>query len=290
MSGAEVARQRPLLGLALTLGAAVSYGVTALFARIAYDGAATPLAVICARYWVAVVALALLARVRGVPMGLPAGQRAWGMAVGVLLTFVAYGYLGSVRWIPVGLAALVLYTYPIMVTLCARPVLGQRPTALRWLAALAAFAGVAIVLGVPVTSPDPWGLMLAGLAACSYGAMVLLAGRLGDRVDSLRLTFDASVWAGVFCSVAALILGDVHLPATTLGWTGFVGSVLTFTGGLIMFFAGLPHVGPMRSSGLMNLEPVVAVLAAILLLGETLSPVQGLGAALILLALVPLGR
>ena len=35
---------------------------------------------------------------------------------------------------------------------------------------------------------------------------------------------------------------------------------------------------------------VVAVLAAILLLGETLSPVQGLGAALILLALVPLGR
>jgi drug/metabolite transporter (DMT)-like permease len=281
---------RPLLGVALTLAAATAYGLTPIFARLAYDAGATTLAIIGTRYWVAVAAMALLARLRAAPVALPREQRVWGFVVGVLLTFIAYGYLGSVYWIPVGVAALVLYTYPIIVTVGARFVLGARPTAAKWLAIVAAFAGVAIVLGVPTVPPDPRGLALAALAGVSYATMVLVAGRLGGRVDSLRLTFDGSVWAGLFCSVAALATGDAHLPATALGWVGFVGTILCFTSGLVAFFAGLPHVGPIRSSGLMNLEPVISVVVAIALLGETLTPLQAVGALLILASLVPLSR
>lgn len=282
--------RRPGLGVGLTLLAAASYGLTPVLARIAYDGGGTALAIIGTRYWVAVAALLALARLRGGAPALPRGQRRWGVIVGVLMTFIAYGYIGSVQWIPVGVAALVLYTYPIMVTLGAVALLGERAATAKWVAILMAFAGVAIVLGMPAAPPDPRGVALAALAGVSYAGMVLVASRLGGRVDALQLTFSGALCAGGLCTAAALLSGDAALPATALGWVGFAGTVACFTIALIAFFAGLPHVGPVRSSGLMNLEPVVSVAAALLVLGESLTPLQAVGALLILAALVPLGR
>jgi threonine/homoserine efflux transporter RhtA len=196
---------RPRLGLGLTLLAAASYGMTPVFARLAYDGGGTALAIIGTRYWVALAALWALARVRGRAAALPSGQRRWGVVVGVLMTCIAYGYIGSVQWIPVGVAALVLYTYPILVTLGAAALLGQRAGAVKLVAILMAFAGVAIVLGWPAAPPDPRGLALAALAGVSYAAMVLVASRLDARVDALQLTFSGTLWAGLACTVAALL-------------------------------------------------------------------------------------
>jgi drug/metabolite transporter (DMT)-like permease len=45
-------------------------------------------------------------------------------------------------------------------------------------------------------------------------------------------------------------------------------------------------IGPVRTAGMMNLEPVVSVAAAALILGERLEPVQLAGCALVLLALM----
>ena len=51
---------------------------------------------------------------------------------------------------------------------------------------------------------------------------------------------------------------------------------------ILAFFAGLKRVGPSRAAILSTLEPVVTVLAAWIVLGETLSVVQFAGGALVL--------
>jgi drug/metabolite transporter (DMT)-like permease len=53
-----------------------------------------------------------------------------------------------------------------------------------------------------------------------------------------------------------------------------------------LFLAGLPRIGAPQAALLSTFEPVVTVTLAVILLGDRLSPVQLLGAAAVLLAVV----
>ncbi len=55
-----------------------------------------------------------------------------------------------------------------------------------------------------------------------------------------------------------------------------------------LFFAGLSRVGPTSASILATVEPVVTVVLAFLVFGETLGPAQLVGGALVLSAVVVL--
>ncbi len=78
------------------------------------------------------------------------------------------------------------------------------------------------------------------------------------------------------------------LPATTLGLVGVVGVSVTYLSGVLTFFAALVRIGPMKAALLAQLEPVVSILCAVLILEEQLSLVQGLGVAVVLGALMTL--
>src|SRR5262249_26468434 len=80
-------------------------------------------------------------------------------------------------------------------------------------------------------------------------------------------------------------------PRSALGWAAILGSVLIATVlGTLTFFAGLARVGPTTASTLSTIEPAVTVALAALILSETIAPLQLLGGALILVAVVALAR
>ncbi|HEV2579525.1 MAG TPA: DMT family transporter, partial [Ktedonobacteraceae bacterium] len=94
-------------------------------------------------------------------------------------------------------------------------------------------------------------------------------------------------------SVYAIIapLHGLVFPSSALGWIAIfaialVSTVLAF----VTFFAGLKRIGPTTASTLSTFEPIVAVALAAVVLGETITPVQALGGALILVAVVILSR
>ena len=53
----------------------------------------------------------------------------------------------ALLWLPASEAALIAYTMPVWASLIAWPVLGERPTVLRTLALVMAFAGLASIMG-----------------------------------------------------------------------------------------------------------------------------------------------
>ena len=73
----------------------------------------------------------------------------------------------------------------------------------------------------------------------------------------------AGIWAAAFAAVPVL-----YAIATT------------------SFFMAIGYLGPMRSSLVMNLEPVASILFGILLLGQILTPIQLGGAAIVIAAVV----
>jgi drug/metabolite transporter (DMT)-like permease len=67
-------------------------------------------------------------------------------------------------------------------------------------------------------------------------------------------------------------------------------AIISTVAAIILFFAGLERVGPTRASVLSTVEPVCTVLLAAALLGESVAPLQLVGGALILTAVVLLAR
>jgi drug/metabolite transporter (DMT)-like permease len=64
--------------------------------------------------------------------------------------------------------------------------------------------------------------------------------------------------------------------------TGLFASFL----GIWLFFAGVREAGPSNASIIMNVEPVLTVILSVVVLGETLEWMQGLGGLLIIAGLI----
>jgi drug/metabolite transporter (DMT)-like permease len=61
---------------------------------------------------------------------------------------------------------------------------------------------------------------------------------------------------------------------------------IAITAGFLFIFVSTMRVGAFRTALIMNLEPLWATVLSALLLGEVITPLQGLGAAIMLAALV----
>ena len=96
----------------------------------------------------------------------------------------------------------------------------------------------------------------------------------------------------VMLAAAIVYLGIVAVhgptfPRTTPGWIAIFAIALVSTVlPIVTFFAGLSRIGPTRASTISTFEPVVTVILAALILGESINALQLLGGFLILAAAV----
>jgi drug/metabolite transporter (DMT)-like permease len=265
-------------GATLLVLAASAYGLVPILARLYYDAGGTPLALLAFRYLAALLLLA-----PALPLG---GKRlrasAAGLTLGLLLAFVSYGYLGSVRLIPVSVAALVFFTYPMLTVVIAR-LFGLEPIGWRrGLGVIAAFIGLGMGLDVaPDVDLDWRGVALAAAAAAAYTALLLVSQRAARGGSSgIEIIFQANLVCAVVFLPLALIAGETTAPESIAGWVGLVGVAVAFLAGIAAFIAGIGRSGAVRAAGLANLEPLVSIAGAVLFLGESLGAVQAAGIAL----------
>lgn len=286
MSGAKLPRPPgetgAATGLIVVLLAASTLAPLTTFARLSYDAGATPTAVLLARYACASLVLLVLLLALRRPL-LPPRWAYGGFAGAAVSWFVASNcYLASVNFIPVSLAALIFYTYPLMVALLARFTEGTRLGLLGTTAFLAAFLGLALALGPSFQVLDWRGIAFGFAGAAGAAGALLFTGRLGVRIDGFGLTF----WANAIGVPGMLILipltGSWALPAVPEGWLPFAGGALCYAVAINLMFLGTRLAGAARSSMILNLEPVITIGVAAALLGERLGPLQLLGAALVI--------
>lgn len=277
------------IGLALSVLSSVSYGSAPVFVRFAYDAGAGPLSLLAARYVVATLVISAALRLIGRPLAMPVGRPFGGVIAGIFFAVMAYSYLVSIQRIPVSLAALLVFTYPLPVAIMGR----LRGEPLRWpriLAIVAAFVGLAVALGVEIGELDPIGIASATVCSLAYAFGVFYFGDATRGADPMVVTLHAVATAALIFVPLAAIDGSLGLPATTLGLVGVAGVSATYLAGVLAFFAALVRIGPLKAALLAQLEPVVSILAAVLILQEQLSPVQGIGIALVLGSLATLAR
>jgi drug/metabolite transporter (DMT)-like permease len=219
-----------------------------------------------------------------------------GKTLAMLVVLGALGYGGqaftfftALTLAPAGLVALLLYLYPALVAILSAAVLHERLSAAKLGALAVALVGTVLTIG-PASSASPVGVAL-GIAAASIYAVYIVAGsRLTARVPPQTMASVVIASAGAVFVVAALAQGPTW-PRTPAGWLAVLGiAIISTVAAIVLFFAGLERVGPTRASALSTVEPVCTVLLAAVLLGETVAPLQLVGGALILTAVVLLAR
>ena len=234
--------------------------------------------------------LALLAILRSQSLAVP--REVWPRLIiaGLLNVTVWMVLMGlALLWLPAGEAALIAYTMPVWASILAWPILGERPTWLRVLALLLAFAGLAALMGGNglAASRDklPGILMVLG-GAFGFALGSVLAKKLPIRLPPLS----AAAWQiGIGC-VPIVLVGLVIEQSDwsrldQLDWAlMFYSTVIQFCVAYVTWFAALARLpASVAAIGTMAV-PVIGVVASAIALREPLGAGQLAALALTLAA------
>jgi len=268
---------------------ATCFGAMPLFGRSAYAAGADPTSLLLLRFGIAGGVLWLLVLARRAP--LPRVR-----TLGLLALMGGVGYVGqslayftALTMTSASLLALILYLYPILVAVLAAVILKAPLTRTKQLALLLAVLGAGLTVG-PVGGGNALGITLGLSAALVYACYILTLTRVADGVDPLASSaVITSAAALVFLGLAAA--RGSPLPVTGEGWLAVAAIALVSTVvAILAFLGGLARIGPTDTATVSTLEPVVTLILAVALLGESLAPLQLVGGACILLAVVRLAR
>ncbi len=221
------------------------------------------------------------------PFALP---RVTALLIGVLFgLMVGTGFL-ALRHLPVAVYIVVVYIYPALVVVAGAVMGHHRPTRLTWIALAVVMVGV--VLTVPelfggVGSISALGVALTLLQAVMMAAFMIVSTRLMPaQVDGVVRAFWNLV-GGALGMVPFVLVGGFTGPDTAL----LVGEVLLFALvptviASIFFFRALRRTTAGVVAMMMTLEVVFAILWSVLFLGESVSAVKVLGAAVVVVGVM----
>ncbi len=270
----------PLLGGAAALVGAVAYGINIPTARMAGQLGVSGALQGMIRGVAFVLILAVLLIILRRSFRIEGGEGRKIALMGVLSGATGACYLSAVTFMPVALAVSIFYTFPLILILAAPFTGSGRITPARVAAFVIAFAGIVICVGPSLSGLDWRGVALAVAASVACAALFEVTARV--KQDQVRLLFWVMVFAQAFIIPAALVAGPPTPGALALA----VAPILVSAIGFYVGFAGQIIAGrllaPATVGLLFLLEPVVAVLAAGVLLSESVTVGQGIGIALVI--------
>jgi DME family drug/metabolite transporter len=291
------------VGLLLVFLAGIIWGTIGPAVQLVHDDSGlSPLATSAYRAIAAVAVLVLASAVTG------RLQRTWSVArhhwlrvlvVGLLIAASQLLFFIAVVAAGVSVATVVCLGLPPVLLLVLGAVRRRRlPPVGRIIVVVVAVVGLLLVsiAGGVHQAPDPGPGVLAALAAgAAYALCTVIAAPLSARLDTFTLTVATICVVGAALVpvglVAAHLRGEAITTSSTLSWSLIVYlGLVTMAVAYALLYTGLRST-PSGTAVIATLvEPVTAVLIAVLLLGERLSPAGLIGSLLIVGAIAGLGR
>jgi len=205
-----------------------------------------------------------------------------GMAMGInwILLFEAYKYT------TVAISTLSYYFAPVIVTAVCPFLFKEKMTKKQVICFLMSTLGLSLVIGITDLGSggnDAVGVLFGLGAACFY-AMVILLNKFIRGVTGIHRTFLQFLAAIVILVPYVAVSGGVSLGNLDgLGWVCLLIVGLVHTGiTYCLYFSSLKELPGQEAAILSYIDPLVAVIIGVAVLGEPLSWQQLLGGSLIL--------
>lgn len=204
-----------------------------------------------------------------------------GMAMGInwILLFEAYKYT------TVSVATLSYYFAPVLVTAVSPLLFKEKLTGKQVLCFVMSTIGLVLITGIGDMGKgkDLVGILF-GLGAAAFYATVVLLNKFIKNVGGIHRTFLQFLSAIVILLPYVLLSGGITLGALSgIGWVNLLIVGLLHTGvTYCMYFSSLRELPGQKAAILSYIDPLVAVLLSVTVLGEAMTLWQALGGALIL--------
>ena len=271
-----------ITGLALALLAGVFLGSAVAVARFAYEGGASGIVVASFRSILMTALMVGFILYRGGGFRLPRKLVPLAMFNGVLMSAMTYGNIGAVEFISVGLAALLFFTFPVIIAVIVT-VLRIEPTSpLKLFSIVFAFVGLALMLGSSVGDSDWRGVVFSLVAAFATATNAVLVARFFREVNVFLMTFHFSWTALLVLILIGTFVADVRFPETPGGWGGVFGVAVLQASAMPMYLWSISHIGALKSGMATNIQPLTSIGEAWVLFDEVLGALQALGGFLVL--------
>jgi drug/metabolite transporter, DME family len=278
-----------LLGALAVAAAAATWGTLGFFAKILYAQGVSFESLVAVRAsvgWLAVIGFLLATRDarslrvkrRDLRFLLPLGL------VGIGAFYLLYFY--TVRESTMGTAAILLYSAPAFVVVLARLFLRELLNVTKVFGLLLTVGGISLVIGAydPANLEVSPKILLTGLlSGLTYGLYAIFGRPVACQLSPPVILSYALAFGSALLIVAALPTLDtlVGLPVTSyliLLMLSMVHTTLAFA----LYTFGIRHLGAGRAAIVATIEPVVAGILGVTLLGEDLTVLKVLGALLVI--------
>jgi len=270
--------------MAFALLTACGLGAITTQAKIFYADGGNALTLMLVRFALSTLVFGLLLLIGRQGFGVARRQRRPLLSLGLVWCGAMICYLLSVEYISVSLAVLILYLYPLLVLAYALARRQLRPSPLLIGLFVGAFAGLYLALSGDLSGFSAAGVVFAALASCGAAYTFVRGARIAPAMSPLLMTFWINA-AGLLM-ILPLMPGKLLLPAGDAGWQALALASGFYLIAILSQFQALARLSAARAAFLLNLEPVISILLARLVLGEVLSPAQMAGVLLVIAAIL----
>lgn len=192
----------------------------------------------------------------------------------------SFGYMASVSFLPVSVAVILFYTFPIL-TFVLSAFIDDGTLKIAPIIALgAALVGIYLLVLEGVQAWNIVGVFWAFFAAVMQAVINVISSKIKAVSGWELVKYTSLLPAAAFLGIYLTDRSGFSIPAVS--WT--LGAALVFCLGLYFFYRSVSVIGPVRTANLLYLEPVFTLILSLFIFGERLQLLQWLGIGIIFLA------
>lgn len=271
-------------GAALLLLSALGFGLLPIFALYAYKGNISITTLLFIRFLFAAALFFIYAFIKFKRISVGKRDILFLFILGAIgYNLQSQFYFSAVRYIPASLAALLLYTYPMLVTVLSFFADKEKITVKTGVTLCISFIGLVLILGTSVGALNGLGIFFALGAAVVYSIYIVLGNRMVKKLPPIVMSSFIALFSSAGVLTAGLVTNSISFSFDRGVWLPIVGLVLCSTiVAMLFFFRGMELVGATKASIISMMEPVFTVILSTLLLHDRLTVIQLAGGVLVL--------
>ncbi len=280
-----------LIGIVFALLAAVFFSIKAIFVKLAYRYGVDAVTLLTLRMSFALPFFLFIALLEGRKTGVVALNRKQIVSI-IGLGLVGY-YLASLfdfiglQYISAGLERLILFLFPTFTVLLSRLFLSRKVSKIELQALLISYAGIVLAMQHELALAGEnifLGAVLIFGSTLAYAIYLIGSGELIPKVGARRFMAYAMVVSCCAVIIQYFVTGGadaLHLPAEVYGYGLAIAVFSTVFPAFMLSFA-IHRIGASHTSIFGGIGPVITIVMASFLLGETMGALQMAGTLLVI--------